>query len=417
MRPRTALAVVVVLAVLSGTLVYGYETVTTHGGSLDEQWVSDTAVSVTGNHHAVAAGRVGNRSLVFAPVSGKHDTTDCRLVALDGTDGSAIWKHQVPPKDCWIHSVATLTLADYNGDGTPDVIAPTTEDKVYAFAPRTGKTELVHPLAAYGYSEAVVGHLTNQSARQIAVVDAKGTVFVITPSDSAVWKHHVGSYVWATPAIADFTADPGNELAVGFGKGFVTVYRSNGTVAWNTSAPFDGSLTWMTTGDATGDGKADVVAATDAGQVVALDGRNGHVLWKHDFGTYAAVNAFGDGNGDGTPEVYATAQDGKLRAIDAANGHVEWTTALTTGKVQMTPPPVMGDVTGDGHPELVAVTNDGTVSVVDPASGNVLASYSRNVPIWEHATVAGANGDGADEIYVMYGDGRVAALTYRANGG
>ncbi|MFB6136527.1 MAG: PQQ-binding-like beta-propeller repeat protein [Halobacteriaceae archaeon] len=411
MRLATAVALAVVLAALGGAVAFALLG-GSGGGSLAVRWTSDTAVSVEGNHHAVAAGRVANRSLVFVPRSGSHDTTECALIALDAGSGSEAWRHRVPPGDCWIHSLATLTLGDYDGDGVREVVAPTTENVVYAFDPATGAVELEHDLSAYGYSPAVVGHLLGGSRRQVAVADAKGTVYVLYPNGTAAWTDDGGSYVWAPPALADFTAGPGNELAVGFGGGYVRVYRPSGDVAWNASEPFDGSLTWMGTGDANGDGKTDVAAATTAGEVVVLDGRDGDVLWERDFGDVAAVDAFGDGDGDGRPEVYAVAGDGVLRALGAATGRVEWTTALTTGDVQMTPPPVLGDVDGDGRPELVAVTNGGAVSVVDPSSGAVLAAYERDVPVWERATVADTDGDGADEIYVVYGDGRVVKLAY-----
>lgn len=414
MRARTVLAVVLILGVLVGALAVGLSASGSAGGSLKLHWLSSTAVPVDGNHHAVAAGRVDGQGMVYAPVSGQHNTSQCRLVALTADQGIERWHRSIPPADCWIHSVATLRLADVNGDGTPEVISPTTEDMVYALAPLSGHVELSHPLASYGYSEAAVGHLTNGSAEQIAVVDAKGTTFVIYPNGTTAWRRRVDSYVWATPAIDDFAGNGRNQLAVGYGKGIVTVYRGDGSIRWNRTLPDDGSLTWMTTADLNGDGATDVIPATDAGVVYALSGRDGHVLWSRDLGAYAAVTAVGDGNGDGVPEVYATARDGKLRALSGRDGTTEWTTTLSTGKVQMTPPATMGDVSGDGTPEIVAVTNSGVVDVVDPASGGVLASYKRNVPIWERATLADTNGDGVDEIYVMYGDGRVAALSYQS---
>jgi len=80
----------------------------------------------------------------------------------------------------------------------------------------------------------------------------------------------------------------------------------------------------------------------------------------------------------------------------------------------MTPPPSWGDVDGDNKPEIVAVTNNRFISVVDPASGEIRATYKREgeVPIYVHPTLADTDGDGTAEIYVMYGDGRVVALSY-----
>ena len=74
--------------------------------------------------------------------------------------------------------------------------------------------------------------------------------------------------------------------------------------------------------------------------------------------------------------------------------------------------PYLGDIDGDGDPELAAVTNNGTVSVVDPDSGNIRASYERNVPIYVHPTIANTDNDPAEELYAIYGDGRVIAFSY-----
>lgn len=71
----------------------------------------------------------------------------------------------------------------------------------------------------------------------------------------------------------------------------------------------------------------------------------------------------------------------------------------------------MGDVDGGGRPELVAVTNDGVVSVVDPRTSEVLDSYAREVPIYVHPTLADSDGDDPQEAFVVYGDGRMVALS------
>jgi hypothetical protein len=73
---------------------------------------------------------------------------------------------------------------------------------------------------------------------------------------------------------------------------------------------------------------------------------------------------------------------------------------------------VLGDIDGDERVELVAVTGTGTVAVLEPDDGRVLARYERDVPILTHAAVADVTGDGAAEVFVRYGDGRVVSLSY-----
>jgi outer membrane protein assembly factor BamB len=411
MQARTVVAVVLLISVLAGTAVVGYSSLSSSSGTLDERWVSNTSTDILGNHHAPAAGKINGKGMVFAPVSGSGNTSSCRLVAMTADSATPQWRYTVPPANCTIHSVADPTLADFDNDGTKEVVATTTEDLVTALDPKTGRQEFKYNLTDYGYTQPLVADVTGNSTGEIVVVDFRGTAFVLRPNGTAVWTRKLDSKTEAQPAVADFTGDNDSEVAVGTGQKVVLLDR-NGTVRWNRTKPFESSITWMTTGQADSDEAVEIVAATFGGRVVALDGERGAVQWRKNLGELAAVHAFGDGDGDGAAEVYAVAKDGKLRSINASDGTVEWTTQLTTEDVPMTPPPSMGDIDGDGDPELVAVTNNGIVSVVDPDTGNVRATYERNVPIYVHPTVANTDNDRAAELYAIYGDGRVVALSY-----
>lgn len=409
MRLRTVVAILAVVGALGGA-----SALVALGGSTDralqERWVGDTTSDVDGNHHAVAAGRVDGREVVYAPISGRRGEQGCALVALDGS-GEQRWRHEVPPRNCTIHAVADPALADADRDGTPEVIASTTEREVVARHPLTGDAELRQNLTDYGYTQPAVADATGDGRPELVVTDVSGTVFVVGPDGAVVWRRSLEAFSWATPAVADFDADGDPEVVVGLGDGRVVALDGAGRVEWNRTV--NAAVTWMTTGQLDDDPTREVVVATTGGEVVAFDGL-GDREWAASLGRFAAVKAVGDG--DGAVEVYATARDGKLRALDGSTGRVEWTTTLTTADVQMTPPPALGDLDGDGRPELVAVTNDGLVSVVDPADGAVLATYERDAPVWTHATLADTTGDGTGdgtaEIYVMYGDGRVVALAY-----
>lgn len=411
MRTRTAVATVLVVTVLAGTAVLGFTSVADSGGALTERWVSETKTAILGNHHAPAAGVINGKGMVFAPISGAGGTQQCALVALNASSGAVQWRYQVPPANCTLHSVADPILADFDSDSSKEVIATTTEEVVVALDSLTGEVEFRENLTEYGYTQPIVADITGDSTKELVVVDFRGMMFVFRPNGTTVWKKSLDSRVEAQPAVGDFDGDGSTEIAVATGKRVVLI-EANGTVAWTTTKPFETTITWMTTGQADDDPPLEIVAATFGGRVVVLDGEHGSVQWQRDLGDLAAVHAFGDGDGDGIPEVYAVAKDGVLRAFTATNGTVEWTTRLTTEEVQMTPPPSMGDIDGDGAPELVAVTNNGIVSVVDAKSGDILASYEREVPIYAHPTVTNTDADEAAEIYVIYGDGRIVALSY-----
>lgn len=378
--------------------------------TLERVWTSETGTGVEANHHAVAAGQVANASMVYAPVGASGNKSGCALYGLHGENGTVRWRYGLPPTNCTIHAVGDPALADSDGDGETELLATTTDRMFLAFDPRTGEIETTFRMAAYGYTQPVVADLRGDDTPETVVVDAHGTLSVLGPNGTTRWTHAMRSDVFADVGVADFDADGTPEIAVGTDAGRVVLLGPDGAIEWNRSV--GKTVTWTATGQLDGDGPVEFVAATTAGEVVALDG-TGSREWSRSLGTYAAVATIADADGDGDPEVYATAKDGKLRALDGATGDVEWTTALPGGEAQMTPPPTVGDLDGDGTLELVAVTNGGTVAVVSPG-GKILATAGRDMRVWIDPAVADVTAGPGAEILVNYGDGRVAAFTYRA---
>lgn len=376
---------------------------------LTERWLSDTGRDIGGNHHAVAAGRVGAEGIVVAPISGRGGTDDCALVALDAADGSQRWTYPIPVANCTIHAVADPVLADLVGDDTPEVIAATTEREVIAADARTGEVRARYPLSSYGYTKPIVANVTGDAAPELVAVDARGTVVVRHRNGTPIWTSRGTTYTWGQPAVADLDGDGRTELLVARSDRLTAFAARTGRVVWKRTPPGQGSVTWTTTGDADGDGAAEVALATAGGTVAVVDGETGQPVWTRDLGDFAAVRALGDGDADGTAELYAVASDGRLRALDAANGTVEWTARLTATDVQMMPPPSLGDVDGDGVPDLVAATNDGWILVLDPGSGGVRVASRRDASVYTHPTLADTDDDGRDEVYLQFGDGRVGA--------
>ena len=410
MRTVTVAAVLLLLGSLGAVAVVSFTAAS--DGSLSEKWVSDTGVDARANHHAVAVTADG----VYAPVSAGGQSDACALFALNAADGETRWRYPIPAQNCTVHSVADPAVADYDADGTREVLVATTEAELAAFRPASGQKEFTHALSDYGYTRPVVADLAPAEGRETVVVDATGSVVALAPNGTELWRTEGEGYTFAQPYVRDVDGDGDPELLLGGPAANVTVYAGDGSVEWRRHVGTERSITWQTVGQADDDPQLEAVVATTGGAVVAVDGRTGSEEWRVDVGTTAAVRAFGDGDGDGANEVYAVGGDGVLRSLDAASGDVEWRTDLAADAVQMTPPPTLGDVSGDGQPELVVAGNDGTVSVVDPNGGTLLATYERAVPLYTHPTLEDTDGDAAEEIFVVYADGRVVALDYDAKG-
>ena len=406
MRTATLLAVLALAGGLLGVVGYG---VLDDGGTLSATWTSDTGRDIAANHHAVAVGE----GAVYAPVSGADRSENCALVALDAADGSTLWTDGVPAANCTLHSVADPTVADVDGDGTVEVVATSTERVVLGFDAATGTEAFRYGLSTYGYTKPVVADLADAPGRELVVVDVDGTAFVFSSEGETLWTHEFGEKVWAQPDVADFDGDGEAELLAAGRSGGAVLFAGDGSVEWRSSVVDDDAITWGASGQADDDAAFEAVFSTVDGAVVAVDGASGEVEWRVAHGEFAAVRAFGDGDGDGDAEVYVTTREGTLRALDAATGVEEWSTEVVTERVQMMPPPVLGEVDGDDRPELVAAGNDGSVTLLNAEDGSVVDSYARDAPVYTHATLADADGDGRAEAYVMYGDGRVVRLDYR----
>lgn len=427
------LVVGLVLVTSVGTVASDLPSANTGEDTIQVRWISEPPPDLASNHHTPAATYFQGEAYVAVPLNDQHGTT-CQLTVLDGS-GEVRWRDELAEEACTVHAVSDPTIADYDSDGQPEVLAATTEQALVAYDLRTGEQELHHNVTSYGYSKPLVANLTAAPGPETIVVDLLGGVFVLRPNGEEVWTRKLGDARVRQPAVRDFDADGLPELAVGQLSGPMTMLNHDGTIAWQTNISESVATQWMAPGQFDDDDPVELSVATYTGHVVALDGATGEIEWDRDLGeansaagaflgagsstpwmlhgtTGAAVHAVGDGDGDGQVEVYPVARNGNLYSLDGADGTVEWSTSLVTDDVIVAPPPSFGDVDGDGTPELVAVTFSGRVVVIDPATGDTLASYERDRPIRTYPRLADITGDGTPEIIVIYGDGSVAALSY-----
>jgi outer membrane protein assembly factor BamB len=397
-RPRTIAVAGVLFVVLAAIAVV---TFAGSGGSLEEQWISDTPRDNEVNHHAVGV----EDGVVVVPVAAVVGTTEitdtsCSLVRLDPDDGTVQWRAGVQPANCTTHALTEPAIEDIDGDGDGDleVVASSTEQALAVLDAETGTEEWRVGLSSYGYGQPGVANLTTDPGHEIVAVDISGQV-VAAHNGSAIWRYDLNNSAWADPIVRDFDADGTSEILVGTNDE-TALLSASGHSEW--TVPVEATTTAVST-PAGGTDTTVFVAGT--GHVVALDGATGERQWHYTVDGTAAVHDTHDGM------VYVGISGGEVVALDATSGDRQWRFTFTETDQTVTPPPVSGDVTGDGTAEVVAVNSDGSVAVLSQ-TGEQLGTYERDVPIWTFPTVADVDGDGAAEIFVRYGDGRVAMLTY-----
>jgi outer membrane protein assembly factor BamB len=409
MRAVTGFAAAGVLVVLGAVVVLGATGafVQGDGGALTATWTSGSAVPSDNNHHEVAVGTVDGETRVFAPISSTRAVDACALVAFDAGDGAERWRDRVPSANCTLHAVADVTVADYDRDGTTEVLATTTERVVVAYAPG-GEVEREWSLSAYGYTKPIVANVTGDATPEVVVVDSQGLVQVLEADGGVAWRDARDGYVWGTPVVADVDDDDRVEVVVADSTGAMTAYDATGGVDWETTLD-DEAVTWLGHGDADADGVTELYAGTPTGFVFAVDG-TGDRAWtttRSDLTATAAVLRDDAGGG-----AFVTSDDGTVARLDAETGDVVWETTAASDAVQMMPPPVAGDVDGDGRPEVVVAANDGTTAVLDPATGRTLASTTHDDRVFAAPVLEDVDDDGRVEVFVIYADGTVRRLDY-----
>lgn len=401
MRPRTALAALVCCGALLGVVAAG---VTAEGGALTQTWVSDTARDNEVNHHAVGVGPRGE--VLVAPTAAvSSDAAEgpnaCSLARLRPSDGAIRWRWGVGVENCSTHALTQPAVADVDGDDALEVAAGTTEGAVVVLDAASGTEEWRVPLPTYGYGQPAVGNVTGDASVELVTSGISGGLVVADGDGTVAWRRALNMTVWARPRLADVDGDGAPEVVVGGDEG-VVVYEGDGTRRWRADAD---ATTLAVAPDGT-------VLAGTTGRLVALDGATGERRWGRNTSGTPRLHEVGDADGDGRTEAYAGLAGNTVLAVDTASGKTEWRTSLGGGERQTAYAPVLADVDGTGAPDVVAVANDGTVAVLDGETGEERAAYERSVPIWTYTTPADIDDDGAAEILVRYGDGRVVALEW-----
>ena len=303
-----------------------------------------------------------------------------------------------------------------------------------------------HPEAGTDYDGTltIVSDATGQTSLD---VDLEGSgIETDYPIGTLLWNFQItGSYDNSPKAIMpiqDITGDDVDDVLVGSEDNFVRCFNGNasvtGDVMWATEIP-GGSVysqkCIMTIDDIDGDGYHDAIIGTAWGDrsIIALSGKTGLQLWKHDTHEYGGggwvyqVDVNYDYNNDGFPDVLAvTGNDGgntgpvRTYCLNGLDGISIWES----------PNPDLGplfsvigveDFTGDGQPDAVAggsIQNETSARVfgIDGSDGSVVwSNFPMGSSTWGVMQLDDINGDGIKDVAIG-GFGGQIALVNAVNG-
>jgi hypothetical protein len=312
---------------------------------------------------------------------------------------------------------SALAIADFNGDGLPDVaVVSAADNQVIVFLSqgngsfRAGKAINAGPAPG----ALAVGDFNGDGFMDMAVISAEGTGILLGKGNGtfkpvANIRDAFGNAI----AVADFNGDGKLDLVVGDNQfGTLDLLRGNGDGTFQpmTPLPAAGNPVALAVADLNGDGSPDLVVATGANDqiVTLLNNGNGTFSNPHAVSMAGATAlAIGDFNGDGKLDVAcATLVNGAAALFllpGEGNGQLGAPTKIVSeGSPTGVAAVAAGDFNGDGHPDLVASLNQlsGNYTLVLDGNGDGTfrkpVKYSMGSP--QVFGVADFNGDGKLDI-------------------
>ena len=290
-------------------------------------------------------------------------TMDGRVLWLDGPSGRIVrtFRQGAPQycpagQDCRPDGFfASPAVADINGDGTKDIIAPSYDHSVYAWS-RTGGLLWRRFLEDTLWSSPVVADIDRDGRPEVVLggdiwagnplgKPAGGLTWILKRDGSTYPgypKSTPGQTVWSSPAVADLNGDGWKDVIVGTGANWpepagrtvnaFTAKTGRNLSGWPVNV--DGRVVASpAVGDVNGDGALDVTFASDGGWVYAYS-RSGNRMWRQCNATTAsscktgystkAGTVIADVDADGEQEV-VSALDKDIRVFRGPTGTVEAT--------------------------------------------------------------------------------------------
>ncbi len=289
-------------------------------------------------------------------------------------------------------------------------------------------------------------NIDGAGSSEIVVVNSGGVLIVLSGVDGSLIGYKVvNGEPHSTPAAADLDSDGWLELVLGTKNGSVIAidFDQNWGMRylWKSGKLDERISTSPLVVDLDSDGVYEVIVQTRAG-VVCLNGVNGNLVWESKINDMVMVQSpalTGDINGDGVLDIIGSGFTGNVYAVSGKDGSIIWQKDLWTAdkrldKLFLIHTPLVADVDGDGVQEVVlslgrevfgwvggVVTRTGflgAVVILDVNNGQIEALLNPSTPplySWfsQPALATGdIDGDGAYEILIANAAGNISMIDF-----
>ncbi|MDF1541157.1 MAG: PQQ-binding-like beta-propeller repeat protein [Candidatus Thorarchaeota archaeon] len=316
-------------------------------------------------------------------------------------------------------------------------------------------------------AQPIVADINNDSHLEVVICSKDGNVSVLDALDgSIIWQFYTGVSIVSAPALDDVDEDGKNEIiisgqayvedisndlnrtyvlncedgtvvwACGYGSAFspivanlnddnhLEVILDEGTVLCGYNGTYLMSLDSNSShaiGNIDEDDNFEVVQRASGGNLTALHGENGTVIWTTivgqiqgwDTGWYLQI---GNIDNDAGLEVVSAAF-GYIYALNCEDGTPVWSQSY---QISLTTTPVFGNLDGDSTIEIVVSAADGNIYVLNGEDGSLAWKYKREGSCTSPPALLDINGDsildvlvGSGSDSILYGfDGKDGALLY-----
>ncbi len=311
------------------------------------------------------------------------------------------WPQTIDPQNSGAHIQVSPTVADLDGDGSPEILAANDQNKVFIWN-ANGTLRSGWPKNLAGFSTNIaVDDLTGDGQKEI-IISTNGSMRVCDTNGVMLpgWPLSIQA-LNGPPAIGDVDGDGQKEIVVATLNGPTNLYiiKANGVVMPNWPKAINPQLapnfiarSYPALGDLDGDGTMECVIGSANGLVYAFRANGSNIPGWPQATKAAAVNspAIGDIDGDGVPEVVA----GNDRIIEngaSANYLYAWHangTILPNWPVKYDRQ-ITGSSFGYGAPALADLDQDGRADIIVTSDTNANSFSPLNAYKFDGSKVPG----------------------------